>query len=159
MISASNHNKTLSQADIDRMILDFAIDGLLPFRFVSLSSFNRIIRAISPKYNVISESTLKRRYGDLATTISQNIKSMLNEVSYVATTTDGWSIRGRSFVGVTAHCLIHILSNGSGLHCHVNVSRTRIPTMFLLELLAQSISNLEFPKGLSPLQLTMPQTL
>lgn len=96
MLSASNHNKTLSQADIDRMILDFAIDGLLP-------SFNRIIKAISPRFNVISESTLKRRYGDLATTISQNIKSMLNDVSYVATTTDGWSIRGRSFLGVTAH--------------------------------------------------------
>ena len=103
MLSASNHNKTLSQADIDRMILDFAIDGLLPFRFVSLTSFNRIIKAISPKFNVISESTLKRRYGDLATTISQNIKSILNDVSYVATTTDGWSMRGRSFVGVTAH--------------------------------------------------------
>ena len=103
IIYASNHNKTLSQADIDRMILDFAIDGLLQFRFVSLPSFNRIIRAISPKYNVIGESTLKRRYGDLATTISQNIKSMLNDVSYVATTSDGWSIRGRSFVGVTAH--------------------------------------------------------
>lgn len=95
--------KTLSQADIDRMILDFAIDGLLPFRFVSLPSFNRIIKSISPRFNVISESTLKRRYCELAMTISQNVKSVLNDVNYVATTTDGWSIRGRAFLGVTAH--------------------------------------------------------
>ena len=46
---------------------------------------------------------MKRRYGDLATTILCNIKSLLNDVSYVATTTDGWSSGGRSFVGVTAH--------------------------------------------------------
>ena len=103
MLSLANYNKRLSQADVDRMDLDFAIDGLLPFRFVSPPSFNRIIKAISPKSNVISESTLKRRYGDLATTILCNIKSLLNDVSYVATTTDGWSSRGRSFVGVTAH--------------------------------------------------------
>lgn len=103
MLSLSNYNKKLPQADVDRMVLDFAIDGLLPFRFVSLSSFNRIIKAISPKFNVISEPTLKRRYGDLATTISCNIKSLLNDVSYAATTTDGCSIRGRSFVGVIAH--------------------------------------------------------
>ena len=62
-----------------------------------------MIKAISPKFNVISESTLKHRYGDLATTILCNIKSLLNDVSYIATTTDGWSSRGRSFVGVTAH--------------------------------------------------------
>ena len=55
MLSFSNYNKRLSQADVDRMVLDFAIDGLLPFRFVSLPSFNRIIKAISPKFNVIGE--------------------------------------------------------------------------------------------------------
>ena len=46
---------------------------------------------------------MQGKYSDLATTILQNIKSMLNDVSYVATTTDGWSIRGHSFAGVTAH--------------------------------------------------------
>lgn len=51
----------------------------------------------------MSESTLKRRYADLATTILHNIKSVLNDISYVATTTDGWSMRGRSFVGLTVH--------------------------------------------------------
>jgi hypothetical protein len=100
---ASNRNKMLAQADIDRMILDFAIEGLLPYRFVSLPSFNRIIKAISPKFNVMSESTLKRRYADLATTITQNLKSIFGDLSFVATTTDGWSMRGRSFIGVTAH--------------------------------------------------------
>jgi hypothetical protein len=100
---ASNRNKMLAQADIDHMILDFAIEGLLPYHFVSLPSFNRIIKAISPKFNVMSESTLKRRYADLATTITQNLKSIFGDLSFVATTTDGWSMRGRSFIGVTAH--------------------------------------------------------
>ena len=79
---ASNCNKMLAQVDIDRMILDFAIKGLLPYRFVSLPSFNRIIKAISPKFNVMSESTLKRRYADLATTITQNLKSIFGDLSF-----------------------------------------------------------------------------
>lgn len=103
MLLAENRNKMLSQTDIDRMILDFAIEGLLPFRFVSLPSFSRIIKTISPKFNVISESTLKRRYADMASSILHNIKTILNDVSYVATTTDGWSMRGRAFIGLTVH--------------------------------------------------------
>ena len=103
MFVAQNHNMVLTQTDIDRMILDFAIEGLLPFRFVSLPGFTRIIKAISPKFNVISESTLKRRYADMASSILHKIKTILDDVSYVATTTDGWSMRGRAFIGLTVH--------------------------------------------------------
>ena len=159
MLCASNHNKTLSQAETDHMVLDFAIEGLLPFRFVSLTSFNRLIKAMSPRFNVTSESTLKRRYSGLATTISQNIKLILNDVGYVATTTDGWSIRGCSFVGATAHWIDPktIKRLRAALSCE------RLQGSHTYDVLAGALSSIHIKFGiskrLSPPQLTMPPTM
>ena len=42
MFAANSRNRMISQTDVDRMILEFATDGLLPFRFVSqLQSDNK----------------------------------------------------------------------------------------------------------------------
>jgi len=47
--------------------------------------------------------TLKRRLHERVETMKANVVSAMRPLQFVATTTDCWSARGRSYIGVTAH--------------------------------------------------------
>ncbi|XP_041833130.1 uncharacterized protein LOC121634520 [Melanotaenia boesemani] len=58
---------------------------------------------ILPKHTVMTRKTLCSKIQEAAKTMKNTIIKTLSTVNYVATTTDCWSARQRSYLGVTCH--------------------------------------------------------
>ena len=93
----------VSQSTVDKLVVDFVTEGLLPFSVVELSSFKRLVVGLQPGKSVVCRATLKRSMDQRVTDMRVVLCATLQSVDCVATTTDCWSARNRSYLGVTAH--------------------------------------------------------
>ena len=96
-------SNTVSQKTVDRLILNFITEGLQPFSIVSLPAFKELVTSLCSGKTVMSRETVKNRLKICATEMKQHLRKCLDSVITVATTTDCWSARGKSYIGVTAH--------------------------------------------------------
>ena len=95
--------KRVSQPQLDSLVLDLVIQGLLPFKFVELPAFKKLVTTLQPRLHVISRPTVKTRLKCRVTTIKKTLIEIFRKVDYVSTTTDCWSAHRKSFIGVTVH--------------------------------------------------------
>lgn len=94
---------SVSQATVDRLVVDFVTEALLPFSVVGLPSFKRLVTGLQPSRTVLCRKTVKARMADMVSALKTRLVETLRSVDCVATTTDCWSARNRSYLGVTAH--------------------------------------------------------
>ena len=92
-----------SQAAVDKHLIDLICQGLLPFRMVKLPAFQKFVLVLQPSVHVISRPTVKRKLAQEAESMKMKIKKGFSSIDYVATTTDCWTARRCSFIGLTAH--------------------------------------------------------
>ena len=92
-----------SQAKVDRLILGYLTEGLLPLSTVELSGFKDLIVGLQPNRTVLCRVTVKRRFDEMVCAMKGNIRDTLRHLSFVATTTDCWTAHRRSYIVVTVH--------------------------------------------------------
>ncbi len=95
----------MSQKTVDRAILRFIVQGLQSFSLVEKPSFQDLIVELQPSSAVMSRTTVRRKIDSATSKMKERLKNEMKKVPYIATTTDCWTARRRSFIGVTAHWL------------------------------------------------------
>jgi len=100
--SFSNANLT-TQSHVDRLILNFVVQGLQPLHIVELPEFIELINGLQPNRSVINRKGLRQKITELAAEKKRKLISILKEQAYISTTTDCWSCYGKSYLGVTVH--------------------------------------------------------
>ncbi len=97
--------KQVSQKTVDRAILRFIVQGLQSFSLVEKPSFQDLIVELQPSSAVMSHTTVRRKIDSATSKMKERLKNEMKKVPYIATNTDCWTARRRSFIGVTAHWL------------------------------------------------------
>lgn len=92
----------VTQATLDQLVLNFVCQADQPFSVVEKPSFKTLIETLQP-HTVMTRKTLCTRIQEAAKHKKSLIIKKLSAVNYVATTTDCWSARQRSYLGVTCH--------------------------------------------------------
>lgn len=92
----------VTQATLDKLVLNFVCEANQPFSVVEMPSFKTLIETLQP-HTVMTRKTLCTRIQEAAKHKKSIIIKKLSAVNYVATTTDCWSARQRSYLGVTCH--------------------------------------------------------
>jgi hypothetical protein len=94
-----------NRKSVDQAVVNFVVQSLQPFSVVDQPSFQDLLKDLQPNAPLMPRTTLRRRIDDAALDMKRNIIEAMSTVSVIATTTDCWSTRRRSFLGVTAHWL------------------------------------------------------
>uniref|UniRef100_A0A3B5PYQ3 HAT C-terminal dimerisation domain-containing protein n=1 Tax=Xiphophorus maculatus TaxID=8083 RepID=A0A3B5PYQ3_XIPMA len=84
-----------SHKSVNKAVLNFIVHGLQPFSLVEQPAFQSLIRDLQPNCSIM-------------------------KMPYIATTTDCWTARRRSFIGITAHWLDLSSFCWSCMHAHLN---------------------------------------
>lgn len=93
----------MSQASVDKAILKFIVEGLHTPHIVNEPRFIELVQHLQPNTNVMTRNTVVNRVMKASTDMKIKLKAVLNEVEFIATTTDCWTAHRRGFIGVTAH--------------------------------------------------------
>ncbi|XP_061089045.1 uncharacterized protein LOC133122842 isoform X1 [Conger conger] len=91
------------QTSIDKAVMKYVVQGLQPFSLVEQEPFIEFVRELQPNSSIISRPTLCSMIDIAAKEMKKRVTEAMRGVDHVATTTDCWSIRRQSFIGVTAH--------------------------------------------------------
>jgi KRAB domain-containing zinc finger protein len=103
MLTTPANANMVSQAKIDDLLIGFITEGLMPFSTVEMPSFPRLVKGLQPNRSVMCRATVTKRIDEKASLVKKNVKDAMAKVQQVATTTDCWTARRRSYIGVTAH--------------------------------------------------------
>ncbi|KAG1924762.1 zinc finger BED domain-containing protein, partial [Pimephales promelas] len=95
--------KQVSQATLDKLVINFICEGLQPFSVVEQPAFKTMINTLHPSATLMSRPTVLLRIQEAAMHVRKAITAKLRNVEFVSTTTDCWSVRQRSYIGFTAH--------------------------------------------------------
>lgn len=95
--------RRVSQASVDKVILNFVIQGLHPLSVVEQKDFQGLVLHLQPDVLVMSRGTIRNRVEKAALVMRKNLKTALEKIDFIATTTDCWTSRRHSFIRVTAH--------------------------------------------------------
>lgn len=94
-IERSAEKKMITQTDVNRMILNFLCDGLVPLRTVENHSFKNIIQNGYLNCNVPCRRTITRLLMKEHSLQITGLTDELRNVSHVCITADGWSAHHR----------------------------------------------------------------
>jgi len=99
------HRNKYTQDHFDKDITNFIIHSMAPLRTVENPFFKTIFEniRITKKVNILSRRKLGKKIQDLFEENKGNIVNDIKDIKYVCTTTDVWSSKKRSFLGVTIH--------------------------------------------------------
>jgi hypothetical protein len=89
--------KGISQTALDELIVKYIVDDLQPFNTTEKPAFQNLISGILPNRTLISRKTVMQRVEDQAAAMKQDVISLLQKQRLIATTTDCWSSRHRSY--------------------------------------------------------------
>ncbi|KAG1933748.1 hypothetical protein F2P79_020466 [Pimephales promelas] len=98
-------SKRVSQVNINKAVMKFVVEGLQPFSVVDLQAFKDLIQDLQPNAIIMSRPTLRSSIAEATKSMKKKLIAAMSEVEYIATTTDCWTTRRRSFIGITAHWL------------------------------------------------------
>lgn len=93
----------VAQTTLDKLVLNFVCEANQPFSVVETPSFKVMIETLQPQRTVMTRKTLCSKLQEAAKNMKSDIIKKLSTVNHVATTTDCWSARQRSYLGVTCH--------------------------------------------------------
>ena len=96
------NTRTVSQRSIDKAILKYVVQGLQPFHVVE-QPFRDFVKEVQPNAKITSRLTLCSMIDDASLGMKKAVTEAMRRVDHIATTTDCWSARRRSFIGVTGH--------------------------------------------------------
>ncbi|KAK6301457.1 hypothetical protein J4Q44_G00275100 [Coregonus suidteri] len=102
-IKQSTLLKTVSQKSIDKAVVKYVVQGLQPFAVVEQEPFREFVQDLQPNSKILSWPTLRSRIDEASTEMKKKVTEAMRGVDHIATTTDCWSARRLSFIGVTAH--------------------------------------------------------
>lgn len=91
----------IGQTKFEARLVKFVVNTMSPLSIIEHEDFNNLFQDLNIK--IISRRTLTRRIEDTFNECQMKIVDQLKDVSYVCTTTDIWSMKKRSFLGVTCH--------------------------------------------------------
>lgn len=91
--------------NINKAVIKFVVEGLQPFSVVDLQAFKDLIQDLQPNATIMSRPTLRSSIAEATKSMKKKLIASMSEVEYIATTTDCWTTRRRSFIGITAHWL------------------------------------------------------
>lgn len=94
-------SRRITQATFDKLLLTFVCEANQPFSIVETSSFKTMMETLQPQCTVMTRKTLCSKIQDAVKNMKSIIIKKLSTVNYVATTTDCWSARQHSYLGVT----------------------------------------------------------
>ncbi|XP_047677384.1 uncharacterized protein LOC125146007 [Tachysurus fulvidraco] len=97
------NSRTVSQRPIDKAIVTYVVQGLQPFHVVEEQAFQDFVKELQPNAKIMSRLTLRSMIDDASRGMKRAVTEAMRGVDHIATTTDCWSVRRRSFIGVTAH--------------------------------------------------------
>lgn len=99
------HRDKYTQDQFDKDVTNFIIHSMVPLRTVENPFFKKIFEniGITKKINVPSRRNLGRKIHNLFEDNKEKIINDIKDIKYVCTTTDVWSSKKRSFLGVTIH--------------------------------------------------------
>ncbi|XP_047675243.1 uncharacterized protein LOC125145657 [Tachysurus fulvidraco] len=97
------NSRTVSQSSIDKAIVTYVVQGLRPFHVVEEQAFQDFVKKLQPNAKIISRLTLRSMIDDASRGMKRAVTEAMRGIDHIATTTDCWSVRRRSFIGVTAH--------------------------------------------------------
>ena len=103
IISSLTSPQRVTQTALDKLLVNFVCEAGQPFSVVEKPSFKRMIETLQPQCTVMTRKTLCSRIQAAASSMKSIIIKKLSAVNHVATTTDCWSARQRSYLGVTCH--------------------------------------------------------
>lgn len=102
------HHQPISKSQQDKitdaLVYMIAID-LLPFRTVEKEGFKKFMTEICPLYKIPSRKVISEvKIPKLFLEINLNISRILENINYMALTTDCWtSVANESYLSITAH--------------------------------------------------------
>ena len=102
-VIALGANRRVPQSKVDKLLINFICEGLHPFSVVEQPAFKELLLTLNPQCKIISRPNLKSRIEGAASQMKKTLMSHLTGVSYVATTTDCWTVHQQSYIGVTSH--------------------------------------------------------
>ncbi|KAL4084938.1 hypothetical protein QTP88_027804 [Uroleucon formosanum] len=99
------HRDKYTQDQFDKDVTNFIIHSMVSLRTVENPFFKKIFEniGITKKINVPSRRNLGRKIHNLFENNKEKIINDIKDIKYVCTTTDVWSSKKRSFLGVTIH--------------------------------------------------------
>ena len=93
----------MSQASVDKAVLNFVVQGLHPPHIVQQQGLLDLVKHLQPNTNVMTRNTVVNKVTKASVEMKRKLKAALSDVQFIATTTDCWTAHRRSFIGVTAH--------------------------------------------------------
>lgn len=91
--------------NINKAVIKFVVEGLQPFSVVDLQAFKDLIQDLQPNATIMSCPTLRSSIAEATKSMKKKLIASMSEAEYITTTTDCWTTRRRSFIGITAHWL------------------------------------------------------
>lgn len=105
-VSEQSSQNVYLQDHFDKDVVNYFIDSMISLRSIDNVYFHKIIKNInscSKSFNIMSRRALGRKIAIYYNEQVEIIKRELEDIEFVCITTDIWSGRRRSFLGVTAH--------------------------------------------------------
>ena len=97
--SIFNLPSSFSKKELNEAIKNFIINGLKPFSIVREEAFRELIRALKPNLAMPTAETIKKLMDEDFDKMLESIKSLFEDVDFVALSTDGWKSVNRAFLG------------------------------------------------------------
>ncbi|XP_064457867.1 uncharacterized protein LOC135368470 isoform X2 [Ornithodoros turicata] len=95
-------HRHICQETLDKLVVDFVVNGSHPFSIVEEDSFVRMLQYAAPMKKVLTRRMLATRIEDSFTELKQRMQDTFRTVQYVTVTADCWSSHHRHFLGVMA---------------------------------------------------------
>ncbi|KAI4890645.1 hypothetical protein NFI96_032742, partial [Prochilodus magdalenae] len=108
------------------------------FSIVEQKAFRDFVLDLVPNSKIMTRITLMSMIDDAAKQMKIKIIEAMKTVDHIATTTDCWSARRRSFIGVTAHWV----DPESLKRCSVALACKRLRGSHTFDLLANALNNI-----------------
>ncbi|KAE8737581.1 hypothetical protein FOCC_FOCC016956 [Frankliniella occidentalis] len=88
---------TVTQADLDQMLLDVITESKLPFSILGRPKFKKLLRRLAPGRTVLCSRTARGRVPTFYKTMKDKLIAELAKGKWVGTTADAWKNRGKMF--------------------------------------------------------------
>jgi len=131
-------NTKASQKSMDQAVINFVVQGLHPFGVVEQPGFINLIQHTMPDYTVVSRTTVRAKIKIKTEEMKAKIRRAMQNIEYIATTTDCWTAFRQSFIGVTAHWI----DPDSLERCSVALACKRLKGSHTFDVLAGALNDI-----------------